>query len=669
MSEQELQVMPQRISTSTRRVIFIPFLILCLSFDFCITTVVDIQAMWFFVVWEIIATISIASSLSILDSVSSCHRKTLALKTGVTVLVSAVIGSLAIEALTLLGTYSQRILDPSCWQITRIVAVAALISLFYPILLLFKLRKLSLPSAKSFAPWIIGAAIPLIAGIILAIVLNVVPWAENASKTRALFLLLMVAIAVLLLLYLQRKVSLKPHLTFLVIAMTACSFYSIAAPQVTGVSWDDEIHYDNALGVSYLGAGERTASAELLVERSWLAPTGLPYDELNEVIASIDEADKESRESGALDVVGRTKSPIRESSLLALTSFGYIPSALGLWIARLLHLSSAWAFIAGKLAGATFYSVIMSWAIHVIPTKKVLLSCIGLLPTGLFLASNYAYDPWVTAMISLGIAFIFKTASDKNRFFSFSDMVACSLPILLGLCPKAIYFPVIGLMFLIPKHKFKSPRDYRFYVSFVILFGLVMVATFVTPMLFSSAAQAGDSRGGADVSAIGQIAYILSNPVQFFRTLYRFLLEYLSPVTANDYSVLFAYLGRLTQHLSFISAIPFVVLVVIALVDRSTEAMAMGPRIWMLFVFVAGVALVATALYISYTPVGLGTVNGCQPRYLLPLLFIPAYTLTNTSFESNRLGASRNRRSTHSAASHGALVVLNLLCAWYLMIP
>ena len=36
--------------------------------------------------------------------------------------------------------------------------------------------------------------------------------------------------------------------------------------------------------------------------------------------------------------------------------------------------------------------------------------------------------------------------------------------------------------------------------------------------------------------------------------------------------------------------------------------------------FLFTVILVATALYVSFTPVGLGTVNGCQSRYLLPLL-------------------------------------------------
>ena len=34
----------------------------------------------------------------------------------------------------------------------------------------------------------------------------------------------------------------------------------------------------------------------------------------------------------------------------------------------------------------------------------------------------------------------------------------------------------------------------------------------------------------------------------------------------------------------------------------------------------ASVCLVATALYVSFTPVGLETINGCQWRYIIPIL-------------------------------------------------
>ena len=50
--------------------------------------------------------------------------------------------------------------------------------------------------------------------------------------------------------------------------------------------------------------------------------------------------------------------------------------------------------------------------------------------------------------------------------------------------------------------------------------------------------------------------------------------------------------------------------------------------------------LVATALYVSFTPVGLATVNGCQTRYVIPVL-VPALAvgLNNKIF---RIGEKTN---------------------------
>ena len=43
---------------------------------------------------------------------------------------------------------------------------------------------------------------------------------------------------------------------------------------------------------------------------------------------------------------------------------------------------------------------------------------------------------------------------------------------------------------------------------------------------------------------------------------------------------------------------------------------------------VATVFLVVASLYVSYTPVAYGTVNWCQPRYLLPLLAPPSLAVS-----------------------------------------
>ena len=44
-------------------------------------------------------------------------------------------------------------------------------------------------------------------------------------------------------------------------------------------------------------------------------------------------------------------------------------------------------------------------------------------------------------------------------------------------------------------------------------------------------------------------------------------------------------------------------------------------EIYAVIVYFGLAALIATALYIAFTPIGFETINGCQARYITPLLF------------------------------------------------
>ena len=88
-------------------------------------------------------------------------------------------------------------------------------------------------------------------------------------------------------------------------------------------------------------------------------------------------------------------------------------------------------------------------------------------------------------------------------------------------------------------------------------------------------------------------------------------------VTGSQYLSFFAYLGKGNNF-----TLPLLTIVVTAFLDRN-----MTDNKYILFKFVTyidifvSIVLVVTALYVSFTPVGYNTVNGCQPRYLLPLMF------------------------------------------------
>ena len=94
---------------------------------------------------------------------------------------------------------------------------------------------------------------------------------------------------------------------------------------------------------------------------------------------------------------------------------------------------------------------------------------------------------------------------------------------------------------------------------------LVIVLSFAVPMLFNSDTQT-DVRGGSDVSASGQIAFILQNPFEYARILISFIKNYVSLSTMSSHISMFAWLGMGNEIYSLIAIL---VLFFFVFTDRS----------------------------------------------------------------------------------------------------
>lgn len=545
------------------------------------------------------------------------------------IVVCSIVLSIILEAGTLIGSPSSTPLLPACWSKRRLVLFAFLS--FFAItvgIAHYSFRKESTRALKStekstFYNLLRPAAIVMLCGA-FGFLTGAASWETSRSIDRFSYLILcLILLATMFFLLIKhRKVS--PERVFLLIALVFGTYLCISLPPITGNSWDDQIHYGRSAALSFLGNADFSESDYILN----VAPIELSTDPdaaASRLEMSLSNSRMTSTTSGSLS----NTTPAGDS-ILTITSIGYIPSAIGLWLGRLLHLPSAGIVILGRWGNLIGYSIVMYFAIKIIPVKKILLTAIALLPTSLFLASNYSYDPWVISWLSLGLALIFREVYSGDSRLSALSLSKITGSLLLGLCPKAIYFPVIGLLFLLPKSKFNNQKQFTQFIAFIIVFGLAIIATFILPLLFSPATQAGDIRGGTDVNSAGQIAFIISNPFAFASTLLRFLIDYLSPANSFGYTISFSYLSDGTKIYNIIKPfvpIPVIALLIIAIFDKSPRStignLSRLSKLWIAFIFIITVCLIATSLYISFTPVGLNTVNGCQPRYLLPVLLLP----------------------------------------------
>jgi len=144
------------------------------------------------------------------------------------------------------------------------------------------------------------------------------------------------------------------------------------------------------------------------------------------------------------------------------------------------------------------------------------------------------------------------------------------------------------------------------------------MSTFVLPTLFSPPVVA-DTRGG-DTSVARQLHYVLGCPFSYAVVLIRNVMTTIESSLLGSFCN-FAYLGNGT--LSLLSA---VLVAGVTLTDTYSEGnetvLSKKNKIVSGSVMAVVVALIWTALYLSFTEVGNTVISGVQSRYYWPFLFL-----------------------------------------------
>ena len=412
----------------------------------------------------------------------------------------------------------------------------------------------------------------------------------------------------------RRTLGRKPEALFLVISLCAGSLMVFLFPETPLVSWDDEYHYDQALTWSYLG------EERLTVQDSMNIIADVEVDDnfvLGEPRQALMAKHQEQYEQG-IDFV--------KSKPLEAKNNYEIFAAAGLFLGRVLGLPYYWVYCLGKFFNLLAYTVCGFFAVRRLKSGKMMLAAVLLMPSAVFLASVYAYDPGLTAFTALGLAYCFAEwqEPEKRMTLEHAAIMVCSLT--LGCLTKAVYFPLLLIPLLLPKAKFREKGrpagcgeiTRRAFIGMNLAAMLILLATFMIPTLTGGAE--GDIRGGENIDAYGQIFWVLRHPFEYAGILLTFLADFLGLHNAPGLVSSFAYMGYGSWSRYYLA-----LLLILALTDRDSscrrlERSAWG-RIGTLIAVLAALVLVCTALYVMYTPVALNWINGVQHRYLIPLIF------------------------------------------------
>lgn len=458
-------------------------------------------------------------------------------------------------------------------------------------------------------------------------------------------------IVVALVLFFRKTVMTKPQLLFFILVMYIGTFNIVMEPTNVGISWDDEIHYGRSVFLSYGGKTNFTNADKTFIN-----------EYTNVIYHKSEYLSKNGREFFERRIENIYKDNAYYPGYnynINYTYISYVPSALGLIVARGLGMSFVSVFRFGKLFNLLFYAILMTSAIAILKNRGRYIICgIGLIPTSIFIASTYSYDCWVIGFITLGYALAIQGVRDtedekkKQRSWFISMLL-----FVVGILPKAIYFPLILPLFFICLKNVER-KDIKKYVLLSLVAMSILAMTFILPRIFHGMGS-GDSRGGEGVNSAKQLQYILSNPGEYAGTLTNFLKDYLSPNAILPYLACFAYLGQ-----KGFGVLCGMMIVIMALFDNSASFKRVNvlakTSVYVLSFVTA--CLAATAMYISFTPVASETINGCQIRYMFPVFFPLLLCLTEARMEPSEETKQKVMCAGMAILSIAFLAALNDLC-------
>ena len=573
------------------------------------------------------------------------------------VVAACAVVAVLLEAGTLVGAPTLTPLNPVHWRLKRMAFFFACALAVYAFWRLTRDDEAPGPVALARAWWgrsdvprralalaAVLAGVPCCLAALALAATNLVGWGHDL---RALLVAVGCALSLGLLVAFRERVARRLELGFLILSLTFGTLMCACMPVVAEVSWDGQIHFNNTQAVSYVLDAQYTEADLMMTRADAVVALGLldegdlsavwhPSQDARAVASAQDQL-VELSEQGTVHVTeGATRAD--GASWVGASSIGYVPAAAGLWIGRLLRLSCLGQYFLARLASVVAYSAVFFLTVRRLRSGKTIVAALGLLPTPLLMAANFSYDPWCFALVTYSFA-RYVSVLQGGRPFRRCDAVAVYGAFFLGALVKAVIFPLLFVFFLAPRASFGSRRSERAFRLGAVLTAALLLASFALPFI-SSGASGGDTRGGSDVSSAGQVAHILSDPLGYLGVLAGFAAAYFNPLNfssaadmlANALSV-FPYLAEpWSPSAQVLAVVEWALVIAAVVVDRSgTDAPYRGavPKVAALVGLVGAFVLISTALYVSFTPVGLDTISGVQHRYLLPLLPCALLVLAN----------------------------------------
>ena len=297
---------------------------------------------------------------------------------------------------------------------------------------------------------------------------------------------------------------------------------------------------------------------------------------------------------------------------ISLMILPFVPQALGMVLARLVGLGALGCLYAGRLANLACYTLLCWLALRGCRRYQPVFLGVMLLPLSLYMAASLSYDATLLGFYYLVASYYCRDEiRDRDVYAFFAAFV------LMNVAKPYINLLWIVLPLILPRRAWKTHWK-KWQVALAGLAGAVVVTRFIEWYGVAFRHNYGTiERMIEGVEQLPQLAFILSNPLRYIAVLFGTLYE-------NEFFIgQLGVFGSLDLPIPLLNILcPAVLLFCAALSVHEKSSLRPLPAAGLGALGVVYIAGAMTAMYITYTPVGMVRVIGLQARYFLPVFLM-----------------------------------------------
>lgn len=349
--------------------------------------------------------------------------------------------------------------------------------------------------------------------------------------------------------------------------------------------------------------------------------------------------------------------------------FTYTAQAVGIRMGKMVSSKAVVCAYCGRIVSWLTIGMILFFCIRYLPFGKYMLIAVSLLPMNMHESISLSGDGFTFAIVAAFLTFVLYARYLQKEVCSGRQYFLLYLLLFYLSSCKIVYVPFALAAFIIPRERFGSGKNYIRHVA---------CAAFMTAA--ASAGWLAVSSGflvefNPGVDSARQVQIILSHPAQYLVTIGRTILDRGCGMVMTMLGSSLGYLNVAVSRILTGTAAGCLIYMTV----RERQVWMWERALWQRFLLLAScgccVFLIFTSLYVQWTPVGSGVIDGVQGRYFLPVLLPALLVLRGSKARKKEMRRPYKMQQLYQYADAAAYFVLLLTgiltastCLTYFMI-